>query len=394
MLLGVGAFRATGIEGAHELEQAECDSVCSTVRRRPGTAPVLRGTVLMMLASGFVGCSGEAGSAVTVPQTAPFADLWDQANRVELEEIPPHVIIDIETLRRFPDGRFVVPDRKASTVRVHDAQGKLINRIGRHGSGPGEFTAPSEAAVTAAGRIWVVDSGIPRVSQFDSSYRFVSSFTIEADAIGTIENLSPSRFLIGRGGRADGGTYVVADTLGNVIRALGKRNALVTEVPYWISAAAEKATVGAGRVYTMTSLVYPIEVYAEQGQHLFAFGSPPPSWVQASQPKLGEFGGRASFDRVTAWLESFTIIERIDVYRDSLVIVTHARFKPDAGSMWNREQYAFDIYTLDGEKLYEDVPVPGRILRADQYLYALVAEPPDPWTIGMYELKQPAETTR
>jgi hypothetical protein len=161
----------------------------------------------------------------------------------------------------------------------------------------------------------------------------------------------------------------------------------MTSVPYWLSVGYEGAAVAGNRVYAMTSLLYPVEVFSLEGEHLFALGTPPPSWEQASQPERGEYAGVATYGRLQNWLTTFTTMDRIDAYRDSLIIVTHARFEPDVSSMWNREQYALDIYTTDGEKLYEDVPVPGRILRADQYLYALVAEPPEPWTIGVYELQ-------
>lgn len=321
-----------------------------------------------------------------------FAGLFGEIERVEFEERPPHVIIGIETLRRFPDGRFLIPDWKASTVRVHGKDGRLLERIGRFGSGPGEFSSITSAVANSRGEIFVTNGAPPRVSHFDSAYNFVGCFSLEADVLRAVDIAPEDKLLIAVGGRdISGGAYVLTEVDGTILREFRERHRKISEVPYWGSVATEKTAVGDGRIYTATTLIYPIEVHDFDGTYMFSLGTPPPSWEQASEPKRGEFIGPASFDRLRTWLSSFTTIDRIDTYRDSLLIVTHARFKPDAGSMWNREQYAFDVYTPDGEKLYEDVPVPGRILRADQYLYALVAEPPEPWTIGVYELRKGAE---
>lgn len=340
-------------------------------------------------------CTGDDRSNADVPLGFAFDDLFQQTEMVELEETAPHVIIDFKELRRFPDGRFLIPDWKASTVRVHGKDGKLLERIGRFGSGPGEFNSITSAVANSRGEIFVTNGAPPRVSQFDSAYTFSNSFVLEADVLRTVELAPGDKLLIGIGGRdITGGTYILTEPDGAILREFGERDRRVSEVPYWVSVATTTTAIVADRIYTATSLVYPIVVHDFEGTHQFSFGTPPPSWEQASEPKRGEFMGPASFDRLKVWLASFTMIDRIDAYRDSLIIVTHARFKPDVGSMWNREQYAFDVYTADGEKLYEDVRVPGRVLGADQYLYALVAEPPEPWTIAVYELHSRAASAK
>ena len=349
----------------------------------------------LVLTAFSAACAGDGGSEHQAVQQLGFGELFQEIDRVELEEHAPHVIIGVEYVNRFPDGRFLIPDWKASTLRVHDADGKLIERIGRSGSGPGEFNGITGAVADQKGEIFVTEGAPPRVSRFDSTYSFRESFLLNAEVLGTVEVLPGDRLLLGTGGRdLVGGTHIITDTRGTVVQDFGERHPKVSTVPYWGSVAAKRTAVGAGRVYSGTNLIYPLETHSDEGAPLFSFGTPPPSWVPASEPKRGEFMGPASFDRLKTWLASFTMIDRIDVYRDTLVIVTHGRYQPEATSMWNREQYALDVYTPDGEKLYEDVPVPGRILGADRYLYALVAEPPEPWTIGVYELKQPAESSR
>ena len=73
------------------------------------------------------------------------------------------------------------------------------------------------------------------------------------------------------------------------------------------------------------------------------------------------------------------VIDRIDVYRGSLVLVTHARNEPSATSFFEREHYAMDVYDAEGVKILEELAVPGTVVGAGQYVYVVVSAPPV-WT--------------
>jgi hypothetical protein len=54
---------------------------------------------------------------------------------------PDDELVKVTAARRLPDGRIVVAIRDPIELRVYSPAGRLINRIGRRGGGPGEFRA-------------------------------------------------------------------------------------------------------------------------------------------------------------------------------------------------------------------------------------------------------------
>ena len=142
------------------------------------------------------------------------------------------------------------------------------------------------------------------------------------------------------------------------------------------------------RIFVTDGFLYPLHMYDSGGNLVRTFGTPPRSWVEPSRPEAGAFIGVSGRRRADEWLRSFTMIRQIDVYRDSLLVVTHSRYTPDAVDLFRTKDIGVDLYDLDGNKLYEDVAVPGKLLRAQDYLYVLLAEPPEGWIIGVYELRE------
>jgi hypothetical protein len=55
---------------------------------------------------------------------------------------PNDELVRVSAARRLPDGRIVVALGDPLEMRVYDRTGKILNRIGRRGGGPGEFRAP------------------------------------------------------------------------------------------------------------------------------------------------------------------------------------------------------------------------------------------------------------
>lgn len=62
-------------------------------------------------------------------------------------------------------------------VRVFDPRdGRHLFDFGARGSGPGEFNTPYDLAVGSAGKLYVTDSGNPRVQTFDRQGKYLNSF--------------------------------------------------------------------------------------------------------------------------------------------------------------------------------------------------------------------------
>jgi hypothetical protein len=79
-----------------------------------------------------------------------------------------------------PTGRLWVYDRPSNSLFLFDAAGTLIRRIGRQGAGPGEFNANGGMLALGDTGFAVWDSRNARVSIFDSSGSFRTSWSTPA----------------------------------------------------------------------------------------------------------------------------------------------------------------------------------------------------------------------
>jgi len=69
-----------------------------------------------------------------------------------------------------------VVDTVAMRVLVLTTDGKVLNRFGRRGDGPGEFNYPTHITVAPDGSLWIVDSLNFRVQHLDAAGKFLSAF--------------------------------------------------------------------------------------------------------------------------------------------------------------------------------------------------------------------------
>ena len=122
----------------------------------------------------------------------------------KVREIPidlgDEIVGQIADLTRDAEGNFYLPDWQQHTIWVTDPQGKLLRRIGREGSGPGELSRPRSISVLE-GRIFVLDRDNARISVFTKDGGSVTTFRID--------NLRPSGLAVGHDGR-----IVVSSLLG------------------------------------------------------------------------------------------------------------------------------------------------------------------------------------
>jgi hypothetical protein len=68
--------------------------------------------------------------------------------------------------RRLRDGRVVIANGKPLELRIYDAHGTLLRRIGRTGDGPGEFRGRLDLLPVGGDSLLVYDQGSQRVSLF------------------------------------------------------------------------------------------------------------------------------------------------------------------------------------------------------------------------------------
>jgi hypothetical protein len=76
------------------------------------------------------------------------------------------------------DGRLYVFDRPGRQLLLFDASGALLRRVGRQGSGPGEFNTNSGMVVLPDGRLALWDSNNARISFFTADGAYETQWTV------------------------------------------------------------------------------------------------------------------------------------------------------------------------------------------------------------------------
>jgi DNA-binding beta-propeller fold protein YncE len=116
--------------------------------------------------------------------------------------------------------RLYVIDRKASSLLVLDADGKLVASIGGPGSKPGQFKQPHGVALGPDGDVYVADTGNNRVQIFDGAGKFIDAFGESGSEPGHLDG--PMSVAVGADGR-----IFVADTGNDRIQVFTRQGILL-----------------------------------------------------------------------------------------------------------------------------------------------------------------------
>lgn len=140
--------------------------------------------------------------------------LWgDEVRLVEetrigaLSGAPEYVLGSVGGVVQLDDGTVWVGDTHLHAIRVYTADGQYLRQVGREGEGPGELRYPSSMRLLPDGSVAVWDSGLIRVSRFDSAGHFMASFTPRTIQMG----LPAEEFEVDR----EGNLYLIAREFGD-----------------------------------------------------------------------------------------------------------------------------------------------------------------------------------
>jgi hypothetical protein len=128
----------------------------------------------LLLVLSCVAASALSGQRCTTDDRAlRSASLEAVARLGEGSSDPIFELSGVRAMQRSGDELFIIPEGEAE-VRVYAVRGTRYRRIGRRGSGPGDFQSPS-ALGTRGDSLWVIDGGVRRLSVFTRAGQLVRS---------------------------------------------------------------------------------------------------------------------------------------------------------------------------------------------------------------------------
>jgi hypothetical protein len=121
-----------------------------------------------------------AGLAVIIAASAPAprtaaAQAAPALTRVQAPAAFGSLDFSPQAVAWVSDTRLALTDISGHQVVIASLDQPVLRRIGREGGGPGEFRSPTFAVASPGAALVVDDLGARRISEFDSTFRFVRS---------------------------------------------------------------------------------------------------------------------------------------------------------------------------------------------------------------------------
>lgn len=366
-----------------------------SVHRIPAAAPavgILTVLPLALLAVFVALTEGDDPDDPTSPTAAPTAEFeaaFERAGRTTLEEPDSAVVSVIRRIAVRDDGVTAVPDPRQDHVRLYDPDGTLVADMGGPGAGPGELDFPLDVAFDDRGRLYVAEGGHPRVSRFGPGFAFDTVFRVDsAYRASEIASVGEKWLVYANRPGVGARSLRIRGPDGEVEKVFHPRREEYETVPYWSAAADRIMAVSESHVVAGGNLVYPFVRYDAGGAFGDSVGVPPPTWDQAPRPEPGTFVGGDQRKQFEEWRRTFTTVDNLAVYRDSLLVVSHEELDPEILA-YEEATYRADVYRIEsGRKLLEDVPLPGPLLEGGRHVHLLLSSPPEGWTVGHFRVAE------
>lgn len=193
---GRGSGRGGSTRGCHVggvFDDRPRSARCRAWRRRAGRAWFrgprrARAGLAGSLIASLLGCAAGDSSApgFDAPRLALEAEL-----RIGSVDDPELAFTWFRGLVVGPDGRIYTAHPQENAIRVHDAEGRPVGRIGRAGEGPGEFRSLGPIGILGDTLLWALDYGTYRFSFFDLDGTLVRSLNVPTRMGATLEERPP-----------------------------------------------------------------------------------------------------------------------------------------------------------------------------------------------------------
>lgn len=131
----------------------------------------------LLVCSALIGCKGSSPARDVLLDDLPLLSAREVSRIGDLDD-PDVGFSRISGVDIDRDGNIYVVEGMVPELRVYSPAGDLLRRIGRRGSGPGEFESSPRFGVLGD-TVWTVDSGRNRLTLFDRAGTILSTGTAQ-----------------------------------------------------------------------------------------------------------------------------------------------------------------------------------------------------------------------
>lgn len=287
------------------------------------------------------------------------------------------------------DGNVYVVDEMAKTVHVFDPTGRRIRRMGRAGSGPGEFKMPASVALAEDGVLVVDPSHGKRLSLFDYDGKFIEARPFDTPTTATSIVLAGNR-MVGMGvlgitdpGREGWNVLAVTDAAGKRVGegcVIDERYVQSSRTGGMISNLTfGSAAAQGGRIYCTQTISPVVQVMDSVGRPVEQLRVAPPFYVPP-RDKPTTPSQKAIFE----YLGSFTAHVAFHPVEGGFVSV-FSRFNEELGEV----RYHLFVCQTGGETrcgIVQNVRKPVYVAGLDRVYVEEEVQPNQPLRVGVYRI--------
>ena len=308
---------------------------------------------------------------IKVVSTCILASVLGSANAqpFAIEKVR-HIPLDLEDefagiisdLVKDNDGRFYLTDWQQNAVWICDFEGKLIRRIGREGSGPGELQLPGGAAVFED-KVIVHDTGNHRVMIFKMDGTYVNDFRLDFQMT--------SGVLVSKNGHVavnslwEPTLFTVYDMDGGIIGSRGER---VPDQAVGIDFGDQHfSQTPEGHILYSTIKEYPVFRMEWDGTVLATYEADSPGYGKLSYPPNAQILSHSEIMKTwTPILRPLSVADHVLAQRKKV------HFEEGV------TKYHGDLFTMDGLPVQLAIELPRQFYAADgDLLYGIDTTPVD-----------------
>lgn len=179
-------------------------------------------------------------------------------------------------------GNVWVADRQNHRIQKFSPNGEYLSQFGSFGSTDGQLVTPTALAIDSQGNIWVADGGNRRVQKFNPKGEFLLKFGSQGSGNGQFSSYGPRGIAID-----DQGSIWVSD-YSSRIQKFNSAGGFIKVVGSGIFGESAGLDAGGGKVWVGDWSKNRLSVFSEAGDHLFNAGASGTGPGQFSHPDAVE----------------------------------------------------------------------------------------------------------